>query len=90
MIAGAALGATVGWTGVGGALIVNGAATVYSGIAQSYNGLSNSNSLPEENPVRTRVREVSKAVGGNRGEEIGADVYDALDIATSFYSVVGG
>ena len=45
VIAGAALGAAVSWTGIGavlaGALILNGAATITSGVSQVYNSVTN-------------------------------------------------
>ena len=57
MMAGAALGAAAGWTGIGAAaagfLILNGAATATQGVGQIVNSVTGSNILREDNIIRT-------------------------------------
>ena len=87
---GAALGATVGWTGVGavvaGFLIVNGTATVLQGVGQIVNDATNSNIMREDNIVRTGVQEVGRAIGGDTGANIAGGIYDGTVLAASFYA----
>ena len=72
--AGAALGATVSWTGFGtvaaGFLIVNGTATASQGIGQILNDVTNSKVMREDNIVRTGVQEVGRAIVGDTGAKI--------------------
>ena len=88
--AGAALGATVGWTGFGavaaGFLIVNGSATATQGIGQIVNHVTSSNVMREDNIVRTGVQEVGRAVGGNTGAQIAGGAYDVAVVAASVYA----
>lgn len=75
---------------VGGALMINGAATIAAGAGQIINDVTGSNMLPEENAVRTTVRTVGSAIGGNKGEAIAAGIYDAADMAAGIYSANSG
>ena len=72
MAAGAALGTTVGWTGIGavaaGFLIVNGDATATQGVGQIVNDVTKSNVMREDNIVRTAVKSIGKTIGGKTGE----------------------
>ena len=90
MAAGAALGATVGWTGIGavaaGFLIVNGAATATQGVGQIVNHVKKSNVMREDNIVRTGVKSVGKAIGGRTGEKVAAGVYDTAVVAANLYA----
>ncbi len=90
MAAGAALGATVGWTGIGavaaGFLIVNGASTVTQGIGQIVNDVTKSNVMREDNIVRTGVKSIGKAIGGETGEKVAAGFYDAAVVAANLYA----
>ena len=89
MAVGAALGATLGWTGIGavaaGVLIVNGSGTVAQGVAQIVNDVANSNVVSEENAPRTIVKETGRAIGGETGAKIGAAVYDTTVTAANLY-----
>ena len=88
--AGAALGATVGWTGVGavaaGFLVVNGTATVAQGVGQIVNNVTNSNVMREDNIVRTGVQEVGRVIGGDTGAKIAAGVYDVAVVVANLYA----
>ena len=88
--AGAALGVTLGWTGVGavaaGFLMVNGAATTTQGIGQIVNDVTQSNVLREDNIVRTTAKSVGKAVGGQIGEKTMAILYDITAVVASVYA----
>ena len=90
MAAGAALGATVGWTGVGavvaGFLVVNGAATVTQGVGQIVNDVTKSNVMREDNIVRTGVKSLGEAIGGKTGEKVAGVVYDAAVVAANIYA----
>ncbi len=90
--AGAALGATVGWTGVGavaaGLLLVNGTATATQGVAQIVNHVTKSNTLPEVNIARTAVEESGRVIGGDTGAKVAGTVYDATVFAASVYAGV--
>ena len=89
--AGAALGATVGWTGIGAvaaaALVVNGAATVTQGIGQIVNSVTQTNTLREDNIVRTGVQSVGRAIGGDTGAVIAEMAYDTAILAASLYTL---
>ena len=80
IVAGAVLGATAGWTGVGevaaGFLIVNGAATVTQGIGQIINDVTNSNTMREDNIIRTGVQAIGQAIGGDTGAQVAGTAYD--------------
>ena len=93
VIAGAALGATVGWTGVGAVaacfLVANGITTTISGGTQIINDVAKT-SFHEENLIRTTSKGVGKLIGGNTGQNIAATVYDVADTAASLYSIFGG
>ena len=88
--AGAALGATVGWTGFGavaaGFLIVNGTATAAQGIGQIVNHVTNSNVMREDNIVRTSVQDIGQAIGGDAGSKIAGGAYDVATIAANLYA----
>ena len=88
--AGAALGATVGWTGVGavaaGFLVVNGTATLAQGVGQIVNNVTNSNVMREDNIVRTGVQEVGRVIGGDTGAKIAAGVYDVAVVVANLYA----
>ena len=90
MAAGAALGATVGWTGIGAVaasfLIVNGAATASQGVGQIVNDVTKSNVMREDNIVRTGVKSIGKAIGGETGEKVSTGLYDAAVVATNLYA----
>ena len=88
--AGAALGATVSWTGFGavaaGFLIVNGTATASQGIGQIVNDVTNSKVMREDNIVRTGVQEVGRAIGGDTGAKIASGSYDVAVVASNLYA----
>lgn len=88
--AGAALGATVGWTGIGavaaGFLIINGTATITQGVGQIVNDVTQSNVMREDNIVRTGVKSVGKAIGGETGEKIAGTTYDIAVVAANLYT----
>ena len=88
--AGAALGATVGWTGFGavaaGFLVVNGTATAAQGVGQIVNHVTNSNVMREDNIVRTGVQEVGRAIGGDTGAKIAGGAYDVAVVAANLYA----
>jgi len=79
--AGAALGATVGWTGVGAVvaavLVVNGAATVTQGVGQIVNSVTQTNTMREDNIIRTGVQYVGSSIAGDTGATVAGMVYDA-------------
>ena len=84
MAAGAALGATVGWTGIGavaaGFLIVNGDATATQGVGQIVNDVT------KYNIARTAVKSIGKTIGGKTGEKVAAGVYDTAAVAANLYA----
>ena len=90
--AGAALGVTVGWTGVGavaaGLLVVNGAATATQGVGQIVNSVSNSNVMLENNIAKTGVQTVGRAIWGDTGAKVAGGVYDMSVTVASIYSGV--
>ena len=90
MEAGAALGATVGWTGIGavaaGFLVANGAATAAQGVGQIVNDVTKSNVMREDNIVRTGVKSIGKTIGGKTGEKVAAVVYDTAAVAANLYA----
>ena len=90
MAAGAALGATVGWTGIGavaaGLLIVNGAATIAQGTGQLVNSATKSNLMREDNIIKTGVQSAGKAIGGDKGAKVAGVVYDTAVIAAGLYA----
>lgn len=90
MVAGVALGATVGWTGFGavaaGFLVVNGATTTSQGIGQIVNDISKSNIMYEDNAVKTSVQSVGKAIGGETGGEVAGLAYDTAVVAANLYT----
>ena len=90
VVAGATLGATVGWTGFGavaaGFLIVNGTATVAQGVGQIVNHVTKSHVMREDNIVRTGVQEVGRAIGGDTGAKIAGGTYDVAVIAANLYA----
>lgn len=92
MAAGAALGATVGWTGVGsvaaGFLIANGAATTIQGVGQIVNDVTKSNVMREDNIIRTGVKSIGKVIGGETGEKVAGFAYDTATIVASSYTPV--
>ena len=90
MAAGVALGVAVGWTGVGAAvgafLVVNGAATVAQGVGQIVNSITKSNTMREDNIIRTGVKEVGQAIGGDTGAKVAGSTYDVAVVAANLYS----
>ena len=90
MAVGATLGATVGWTGRGavaaGFLIVNGAATATQGVGQIVNDVTKSNVMREDNIVRTGVKSIGKAIGGEPGEKVASGVYDTAAFVANLYA----
>ena len=90
--AGAVLGATVGWTGVGAvaaaALVINGAATVTQGVGQIVNSVTQSNTMREDNIIRTGVQTAGYAIGGEAGYSIAGFAYDTAIIAAAAYAPV--
>ena len=91
MVAGAAVGTTLGWTGIGavaaGFLMANGAATATQGIGQVVNSVSGSRVLREDNIIRTGVQAAGNAIGGQTGAMIAGLAYDMTGI---FANVYGG
>ena len=89
-VAGAALGATLGWTGVGavvaGFLLVNGSATIVQGAGQIINDLTDSDIMREDNIVRTGVQEVGQVIGGDTGGKIACVAYDIAVVAANLYA----
>ena len=90
MVAGAAVGTTLGWTGIGavaaGFLMVNGAATATQGIGQVVNSVSGSRVLREDNIIRTGVQAAGNAIGGQTGAMIAGVLYVGAVIAVNSYS----
>ena len=87
---GAALGATVGWTGIGAvaaaALIANGAATTVQGIGQVVNTITQTNTLREDNLIRTGAQHLGYAVGGDTGATVAGMAYDVAIFAAALYT----
>ena len=90
MATGVALGATVGWTGVGvvaaGILMANGAATATQGIGQIVNHVANTEVLSEENLIRSSVQSVGEAIGGETGAAVAGYAYDGVVLAAGLYA----
>ena len=90
MVAGAALGATTSWTGVGAVaaafLIGNGAATVTQGMGQIVNDISKSKIMREDNIIQTGVQTVGQVIGGDTGEKIAEITYNAAVTASGLYA----
>ena len=89
MVAGFALGVTVGWTGFGTVaawvLIVNGAATVTQGVGQIVNDIADEEILREDNIIRTDIQSVGHDIAGDTGAEIAGYAYDGIVFASSMY-----
>ncbi len=87
---GAALGATVGWTGFGavvaGFLMMNGMATVAQGVGQVVNDVTKSNILREDNVMRTATQEIGGLVGGDKGREVAGVIYDVAEVGANIYA----
>ena len=87
---GAALGATVGWTGIGavaaGFLILNGAATATQGIGQIVNAVTQSSVMREDNIIRTGVQSIGRAIGGNVGATAAVMAYDTAVMVAAAYA----
>ncbi len=90
MFVGAALGATLGWTGFGSAvaafLIFDGAATVTQGAGQIVNGATDSSILREDNMIKTGVQEIGNAIAGEQGEKTAGVIYDITKFASNTYA----
>ena len=90
VLAGTALGATIGWTGFGavaaGFLVVNGAATAVQGVGQIVNHITNSNVMREDNIIRSGFQEVGRAIGGDTGAKIAGGAYDVAVLAANLYA----
>ena len=94
VVAGATLGATLGWTGVGavaaGFLAANGAATVAQGACQVINDVTDTNTFREDNILRTSAVDLGQAIGGDIGASIAGGTYDiAVFAATAYTSLYG-
>lgn len=93
IIAGVALGATLGWTGAGAviaaALIVNGFAEVISGSTQVVNAVAKKK-YHEENYLRSGAKALGELIGGKTGAKVGGAVYDVANTAAALYSIAGG
>ncbi len=90
MFAGAALGATLGWTGVGsffaGLLVVDGAGRTTQGIAQTSNDITNSNTFYEGNIPKELVKDAGRTIAGDTGAMLAGVAYDASVIAAGWYA----
>ena len=90
MAAGAVLGVTTGWSGVGavasGVLLVNGASTITQGVGQIINDVTDSDIMREDNMVKTGVQDIGNAIGGDTGREVAGVIYDTAVAASSFYA----
>ena len=90
MVAGAAVGTTLGWTGFGavaaGFLMANGAATATQGIGQVVNSVSGSRVLREDNIIRTGVQAAGNAIGGPTGAMIAGALYDGTATVVNIYA----
>ena len=88
MMAGAALGATVGWTGIGAAaatvLIANGAAEAAKGVGLVANDIAQDTVMYDENILRAGAEQMGGLVGGDVGRKIGGTVYDVTVLTASF------
>jgi len=87
---GAALGATVGWTGLGavvaGFLVVNGITTGVQGFGQVTNYVTDSDVMREDNLARTGVQELGRIIGGDSAAEIAGTTYDVAVISADIYA----
>ena len=90
MLAGGAVGAFAGWTGIGavagGVLIANGAATITQGVGQIVNSVTDSEVMREDNLIKATVRGVGETIGGETGSDIAGFVYDSVVVASSIYT----
>ena len=88
-VIGSAIGVAASWTGfgavVGAALVLNGAATVTQGFGQLYNAVTQTNTMREDNVLRTGVQDLGRAVAGDTGAAFVGMVYDAAIIAATLY-----
>lgn len=62
---------------------------MHQGIGMFSNDLFGTN-IPEENILRTAARKVGRAIGGERGEKVGAAAYDTANFLATAYSIGGG
>ena len=89
MVAGVALGGTVGWTGFGAvaatALVIDGAATASQGISQIVNDATDTQYLREDNVAKTGVQAIGQLVAGDDGAAVAGTVYDVSIFAASMY-----
>ena len=92
-VAGIAIGAAVGWTGVGAAiagfLFINGAATMTSGLAQIINDAADTN-MHEENLLKTAAKTVDQIVWNDPNLTFAADAYEIANAFSTMYSIYGG
>ena len=90
MVTGMALGATVGWTGIGavaaGFLIMNGAMMATQGIGQIVNDVTKSKVMREDNMARTAVTETGRAIGGEKGAKVAGAAYSAAELAANIHA----
>ncbi len=90
MLAGGAVGAFAGWTGIGavagGVLIANGAATITQGVGQIVNSVTDSEVMREDNLIKATVQGVGETIGGETGSDIAGFAYDSVVAAASIYS----
>ena len=94
ILAGVAMATAAAATGIGVAvgvgMILNGAATIISGGSQIYNYAKGTNSVHEENWIRTGVKALGKVIGGEKGQKTAEIMYDAADLVSTVYSIGGG
>ena len=87
---GAAIGATAGWTGVGAAaaaaLVLNGAATATQGVGQIVNSITQTNTMREDNILRTGVQSIGSKIAGDIGATVAGIIYDTGILAAALYT----
>ena len=65
---------------------ITGAAQTSQGIGQVVNHVTKTNVLREDNIVRTAVKDVGRAIGGNTGAKVAGGLYDAAVVAAGVYA----
>ena len=65
---------------------ITGAAQTLQGIGQVVNHVTKTNVLREDNIVRTAVKDVGRAIGGNTGAKVAGGLYDAAVVAADVYA----
>lgn len=91
MVAGATLGAALGWTGWGaffaGVLVVDGAGRVTQGTGQVVNDIADSNIMYEGNIPRDLTVDIGRTMGGNNGARAAGVAYDSAIALADLYSL---